>query len=114
KDFKTYTTLAQTNPQQKDYNWGTVELVKYKTLSGKPATGMLFKPEDFDSSKKYPLLLYFYERRSDDLHNYEPPAPTPSRLNITFFVSNHYLVFVPDIEYKIGHPGKSSADYVDG
>src|SRR5690625_7082872 len=74
---------------------------------------MLIKPEDFEENKKYPLIYYFYERRSDDLHGYEPPAPTRSRLNITFFASNGYLVFVPDIEYTIGYPGRSAEEYVD-
>lgn len=113
KNLKNFTALHQTNPQQKDYNWGTVELIHYTAQNGKPATGMLYKPEDFDANKKYPLLSYFYERRSDDLHGYEAPAPTPSRLNITYFVSNGYLVFVPDIEYTEGYPGRSAEEYVD-
>lgn len=113
KNLKTYKNLHQTNPQQKDYNWSTIELIHYTAQNGKPATGMLIKPEDFDKNKKYPLISYFYERRSDDLHGYEPPAPTRSRLNITFFASNGYLVFVPDIEYTIGYPGRSAEEYVD-
>lgn len=113
KNLKSFTVLHQTNPQQKNYNWGTVELIYYTAQKGKPATGMLFKPEDFDADKKYPLLAYFYERRSDNLHTYEAPAPTPSRLNITYFVSNGYLVFVPDIEYTDGYPGRSAEEYVD-
>ena len=113
KNLKSFIDLHQTNPQQKDYNWGTVELIHYTAQNGKPATGMLFKPEDFDAQKKYPLISYFYERRSDDLHGYEAPAPTPSRLNITYFVSNGYLVFVPDIEYTTGYPGRSAEEYVD-
>lgn len=113
KNLKSFTELHRTNPQQKDYNWGTVELINYTAQNGKPATGMLFKPEDFDATKKYPLIAYFYERLSDNLHRYEPPAPTPSRLNITYFVSNGYLVFAPDIEYTDGHPGRSAEEYID-
>ena len=113
RNLKTYKNIHQTNPQQKDYNWSTIELINYTAQNGKPAVGMLIKPEDFDESKKYPLISYFYERRSDDLHGYEPPAPTRSRLNITFFASNGYLIFVPDIEYTIGYPGRSAEEYVD-
>lgn len=113
KNLKNFTKLHQTNPQQEKYNWGSVELIHYTSQNGKPATGMLYKPEDFDANKKYPLIAYFYERRSDNLHGYEPPAPTPSRLNITYFVSNGYLVFVPDIEYTIGYPGRSAEEYID-
>lgn len=113
KNLKTKHILHETNPQQKNYNWGTVELIHYTSGNGKPATGMLFKPEDFDASKKYPMISYFYEQRSDNLHSYEAPAPTPSRLNITYFVSNGYIIFVPDIIYTEGHPGRSAEEYID-
>lgn len=52
--------------------------------------GVLYKPENFDPTKKYPLILYFYETHSNTLHSYIPPTPTGSRLNISFFVSRGY------------------------
>ncbi|MET0634411.1 MAG: prolyl oligopeptidase family serine peptidase [Chitinophagaceae bacterium] len=104
--------LSSINPQQKEYNWGTAELYKWKTFKGKPAEGIIYKPEDFNPSRKYPVILYFYEKLSDGLYNYIPPAPTPSRLNISFFVSRGYIVFAPDISYTIGHPALSAYDYI--
>ncbi len=104
--------LSNINPQQKDYNWLTAELFKWKAYNGKEATGIVYKPEDFTPKKKYPLICYFYEKLSDNLYNYQSPAPTPSRLNIPFFVSRGYIVLVPDIEYSIGHPGNSAYNYV--
>jgi dipeptidyl aminopeptidase/acylaminoacyl peptidase len=53
------------------------------------------------------MIVYFYERSSDGLYNYNPPAPSASIINRTFAVSNGYLVFVPDIPYVIGYPGQS-------
>lgn len=106
--------LSNLNPQQRNYNWGTAELYKWKALNGKMSEGVLYKPEDFDPSKKYPLILYFYETHSNTLHDYIEPAPTGSRLNIPFFVSRGYLVFSPDIHYTVGHPAKSAYDYVVG
>jgi hypothetical protein len=38
-----------------------------------PLQGILYKPENFDPSKKYPMISYFYEDLSDGLHNYVPP-----------------------------------------
>lgn len=104
--------LSSINPQQKEYNWGTAELYNWKTFKGKPSTGILYKPENFDATKKYPLILYFYEKLSDGLYTYQAPSPTPSRLNISFFVSRGYLVFAPDIAYTIGHPAQSAYDYI--
>ncbi|WP_238430033.1 alpha/beta hydrolase family protein [Chitinophaga agri] len=104
--------ISHINPQQQEYNWGTAELFKWTAYNGKPAEGILYKPADFDSTKKYPVLLYFYEKLSEGLYNYIPPAPTPSRLNISFFVSRGYLVLAPDISYENGHPGQGAYDYV--
>lgn len=113
KDFKTATRLSNTNPQQANYNWGTTELVKWTTPKGYKSEGILYKPEDFDPNKKYPMIVYFYEKLSDGLYTYQAPAPTPSRLNISYFVSNGYLVFTPDISYEIGHPGKSAEEFIN-
>lgn len=104
--------LSAINLQQANYNWGTAELFKWKAYNGKEATGIVYKPEDYDPKKKYPAICYFYEKLSDGLYQYIPPAPTPSRLNISFFVSRGYIVFVPDISYSIGYPGKSAYNYI--
>lgn len=112
-DFKTETKLTNTNPQQQNYNWGTAELVKWTTPKGYSSEGILYKPENFDPNKKYPMIVYFYEKLSDGLYTYHAPAPTPSRLNISFFVSNGYLVFAPDISYENGHPGQSAVEYIN-
>ncbi|MDQ6609233.1 MAG: prolyl oligopeptidase family serine peptidase, partial [Bacteroidota bacterium] len=104
--------ISSLNPQQSLYNWGIAELFKWKTFNGKESTGILYKPEDFDPKKKYPMITYFYEKLSDGLYNYIAPSPTPSRLNISFFVSRGYLVFTPDISYTKGHPGKDAYNYI--
>ncbi len=106
------TKLSSINPQQQSYNWGRAVLVTWKAYNGKQATGILYKPEDYYPKKKYPLICYFYEKLSNGLNNYIPPAPTPSRLNISFFVSRGYMVLAPDIAYSTGHPGLNAFDYV--
>jgi dipeptidyl aminopeptidase/acylaminoacyl peptidase len=104
--------LSHINPQQSQYFWGTAELFTWKAYTGKETEGVLYKPENFDPKKKYPMIVYYYERNNNTLLQYQAPAPTPSRLNIPFFVSRGYVVFVPDIWYTTGHPGKSAYDYV--
>jgi dipeptidyl aminopeptidase/acylaminoacyl peptidase len=99
--------LSITNPQQSKYIWGTVDLVEWMSFDRQKLQGLLYKPENFDPAKKYPMIVYFYERSSDGLYNYNPPAPSASIINRTFAVSNGYLVFVPDIPYIIGYPGQS-------
>jgi len=111
-NFKTQAQITDINPQQRDYNWGTVELVNWTIEDGSKAEGLLFKPENFDPNKKYPVMIYFYERYSDDLYAVRNPAPSASTVNIPYFVSNEYIVFIPDIWYTDGHPGKSCLKYL--
>lgn len=111
-DWQKEIQLSHINPQQSKYNWGTAELFTWKAYNGKPATGIVYKPEDYNPKKKYPAICYFYEKLSDGLYHYIPPAPTPSKLNISFFVSRGYIVFVPDIIYTVGYPGRSAYNYI--
>lgn len=111
-DFTKEIKLSDLNPQQANYTWGTSKLFYWKAYNGKEATGIVYKPENYVEGKKYPLIVYFYETLSDGLNNYIAPAPTPSRLNISFFVSRGYIVLAPDIYYADGHPGRSGYDYV--
>jgi dipeptidyl aminopeptidase/acylaminoacyl peptidase len=101
------TRVTDANAFQKEYNWGTVELVNWFSSDGVPRQGLLYKPENFDPSKKYPMISYFYEDLSDGLHNYIAPTGR-NVINPTHYVSNGYLVFEPDIYYEIGHPGPSA------
>ena len=112
-DFSVQQKLSGTNPQQALYNWGTGELIHWTTPKGNTSSGLLYKPENFDPAKKYPMIVYFYEKLSDNLNRYVAPAPTPSRLNISYFVSNGYLVFTPDISYTDGQPGESAMEYIN-
>ena len=104
--------LQTINQQQSNYLWGSAELFKWKAYTGKEVEGVLYKPENFDPTKKYPMIVYFYERLNNTLYNYVPPSPTPSRLNISFFVSRGYVVFAPDIWYTTGYPGKGAYDHI--
>ena len=104
--------LSFINEQQKEYNWYTVELHKWKMFDGKESEGLLFKPENFDPNKKYPVIFYFYERNSDTRYSYRTPAPSASTVNIAYFTSNGYLVFDPNIYYKDGEPGESAYNSV--
>ena len=100
--------LTAINPQQADYNWGTVELYHWTTYDGKKMDGLLYKPEDFDATKKYPLMVYFYETYSENLYKNIIPQPSWSTVNLTFYTSRGYVVFVPDIVYTPGLPGQSA------
>lgn len=112
RSFKKDIKLSNANPQQAQYNWGTIELVEWTSLDGKTLQGQLVKPENFDPNKKYPLLVNFYEKSSDGIHRHRYPKPERSTINYSFFASRGYVIFNPDVEYRVGYPGESAYNCV--
>ena len=104
--------LSDANPQQAEYRWGSAELVHWMSNDRTPLDGILIKPDGFDPSRQYPLMVYFYERMSDGLHGYQTPVPNRASVRFSFYASRGYVVFVPDIPYEIGYPGESALDAV--
>lgn len=111
-DFKDINRISVSNPQQANYIWPTVELIKWKTNSGQELEGLVYKPEDFDPSKSYPMIVYFYELYSDRLHQHYIPKSTASIVFPTEYASAGYVVFIPDIRYQPGHPARSAYDCI--
>jgi len=111
-NFNELTRVSDINPQQDEYTWGNAELVHWRAKDGQKLDGILMKPDDFDPSRKYPMLVYFYERNSDNLHRYYTPAAGRSIVCHSFYVSRGYLVFIPDIPYKTGEPGPSAVNAI--
>lgn len=105
--FTNAARVTDANPQQREFIWGRSELIDYLNADGVPLRAILTTPENFDPTKKYPLMVYIYEQLSQGLHRYVPPAPGTS-INITRYVSNGYVVLQPDIVYREGYPGESA------
>ena len=105
--FASMRKVSSANLQQANYVWGRSELIDYVNADGKRLRAILTKPDDFDPSKKYPLMVYIYEGLTNDLHRYMAPGPGTS-INFTRFVSNGYVLLRPDIVYETGYPGQSA------
>ncbi len=110
--FSKAVKVSDSNPQAKEYNWGTAHLVSWYAYDGKPSDGVLYVPEDLDPSKKYPMLCVFYETGSEKLYSHFNMEPSWSWVNYPFYVSRGYVIFVPDIHYTPGLPGESAWNYV--
>lgn len=102
------TRLTSINPQKSGYVWGNARLVSWTAYDGTPLKGILYTPDNLDPSKKYPMIVYFYEKNTQNLYASYSPAPSRSVVNFPFYVSNGYVVFIPDVVYKTGHPGESA------
>jgi dipeptidyl aminopeptidase/acylaminoacyl peptidase len=105
--------VSDANPQQAQYRWGTAELVSWLSADGIPLQGVLMKPEDFDPTRQYPIVVYFYERWSDGLHTHYAMVPHRSRIAFPMYTSDDYLVFIPDIVYREGYPGEGALNAVN-
>jgi dipeptidyl aminopeptidase/acylaminoacyl peptidase len=105
--FKELRKLSDANPQKAQILWGTSEVVPYKNADGVPLTAALYKPENFDPKKKYPMMVYIYEKLTDRVNRFVDPRPSHN-INISYYVSNGYLVLTPDIVYTTGYPGQSA------
>jgi dipeptidyl aminopeptidase/acylaminoacyl peptidase len=105
-NFRTFFPVSNVTPER-DYNWLRTELHRWETFNSSFSQGVLYKPENFDFKRKYPIILYCYERLSDGLNAYIKPEASKGPLNIAWYVSNGYLVFTPDIYFEIGETGKS-------
>ena len=79
----------------------------YINGDGRKLRAILTKPDNFDPSKKYPMMVYIYEELTQGLHSYSAPNVGTS-INVTRYVSNGYVLLRPDIVYDTGYPGESA------
>ncbi|MFN8574302.1 MAG: prolyl oligopeptidase family serine peptidase [Gemmatimonadaceae bacterium] len=106
--FATPKRLTDANPQQKDYAWSSgARLIDYVSDKGDSLQGALYLPADYQPGKKYPMVVYIYEKLSQQLHTYATPNETRA-FNPSVFTSRGYAVLQPDIVYKINDPGMSA------
>jgi dipeptidyl aminopeptidase/acylaminoacyl peptidase len=103
--------ISETNPQQAKFAWGKSEIIHFKNRDGKPLQAALFYPANYEPGKKYPMIVYIYEIRSNVVHRYVSPSPR-NAYNTTNYTSQGYFVYQPDIVYKTNQPGESAANCV--
>lgn len=106
-EMKSFAKVSDANPQMAGFYWGTSELMPFRSTDGTALQAAVYKPEGFDPSKKYPVMVYLYERLSQNVNSFAEPRPTNS-INIPIYVSNGYIVITPDIAYRQGYPGDSA------
>jgi dipeptidyl aminopeptidase/acylaminoacyl peptidase len=105
--FQAEKKISDANPQKAGLLWGTDELISFENVDGVHLQGTLYKPENFDPHKKYPMIVYLYEKLAQNVNQFVVPRPMHT-LNFSYYVSNGYLVFTPDIVYQTGYPGQSA------
>lgn len=106
--FLTTQKVTDLNPQTANFAWGEKpELISYKGFDGEDLQGVLIKPDGYKKGDKVPVVVYFYRYMSQRMFDF-PKMELNHRPNFPMFTSNGYAIFLPDIRFEIGHPGKSS------
>ncbi|HEY4194037.1 MAG TPA: prolyl oligopeptidase family serine peptidase, partial [Mucilaginibacter sp.] len=110
-DFRIFKRLTDVQSEQA-YNWLTNDLVDYRLPTGYPLQAIIYKPENFDPAKKYPVIITYYEKLTQHKNEYQLPGLMFGEINIPWMVSRGYVVVTPDIHYQIGFPLKSAFNCV--
>ncbi len=105
--FRNPVKVSSLGDQLDQFAWGNAELVSWLSADGVPLQGALIKPDDFDPDKRYPVFVYFYEQFSQRVHEFNQTVIN-HRPCFAYYVSNGYVVFLPDVYYIDGRPGMSA------
>lgn len=101
--------ITNINPQLSEYNLGKMRIMDFVSAVGDTLQGYYVVPDNFDSKKRYPVVIFFYEIMSNDAHkfmmpwnNHLPQGP--------MYAGDDYVMFYPDVKFRTGSPGQSSID----
>jgi dipeptidyl aminopeptidase/acylaminoacyl peptidase len=105
--FGAGTRLTDMRPQVAQVAWSAGSmLVNYTSERGDKLQAALFLPANYEKGKAYPTVVNFYERMSQTANTFANPSA--NGFNRSFYTSNGYAVFVPDIAYRVNDPGMSA------
>ena len=103
--------LSQTNPFQNDFAWPHSELIDYESEAGIRLQGALRYPANYDSGRRYPMIVYTYEIVSTRLHDYTIPS-VRRYYNDMVWQQAGYFVLRADIVFRARDPGVSTLEAV--
>jgi dienelactone hydrolase len=113
-DLASAKPLTTTNAFLTKYAWTKNELVDYVVMRGKQKIalqGILSYPANYEPGKKYPMVVYLYEKLSDGLHQFVAPSER-AYYNGAALTQNGYFYFQPDIVFTPREPGVSVVECV--
>jgi dipeptidyl aminopeptidase/acylaminoacyl peptidase len=104
--------VTRTNPFQSEHAWGRAELIDFENEWGAPLQGALYYPAGWEPGRQYPMIVYVYETRAQDVRTYHVPSER-DYYDFQAWVQNGYFVFQPDIVYRERDPGLSAREAIE-
>lgn len=116
-DFKKFHPVSDVHPE-KEYQWFTRELINFTTKAGLKSQAILYKPDNLDTSKKYPVLFNYYEISSQNINIFHKPGYLHEEeggfeFNFPLMLAKNYLICVPDINFKLGESAQSIVSSIE-
>ncbi|WP_027379073.1 alpha/beta hydrolase family protein [Chryseobacterium daeguense] len=105
--------LYQSNLHDQKSKFMKQDILSYKNSVGTALKGVLTYPVDFDSSKKYPVVVQVYSLLSGSADKYLYPDWGNTGFNKRTLIENGYFVFQPDILFDKRGTGLSALDCVN-
>ena len=103
--------VSRVNDFLAGYAGGKQELLDYVNSSGDTLQMMLTYPVNYDPAKKYPMVVYYYEKLSQGHQQFIAPTER-AMYNTTIFSQAGYFVLRPDVRFRPRAPGFSGLDCV--
>lgn len=86
----------------------------YKGVNNEDLQASLFLPADFDPQKKYPVVLWIYEKQQEFTDKYLVPTFKNTRgFNARLLLESGYMVLIPDINYDHKGAGLSALECIN-
>jgi dipeptidyl aminopeptidase/acylaminoacyl peptidase len=98
-DFASPRQVTDAIPWQEEYRWGDTMLIDYTNKDGVRLQAVLAIPDGYQTGQKLPMLVDFYEKNSQNLNRY-PRAIYRDTPMFSKYVSNGYLVLLPDVHFR--------------
>jgi len=111
--FSNSRKITNTNPQQDNYHWGHRVLIDYTNDDGEPLQGILSIPDTYSKGDKLPMIVYSYEKMSQNMYSYSSPRLGGSSICEMMYVSDGYLILLPDIHFNVGTPHSDMHECID-
>ena len=113
-NFSSPQRVTDANPWKSEYKWGHRILFDFWNQDGVRLQGTLAIPEDYKPGQRLPMIVNFYEKKSQELHKfYTPMFSYPPYYSVGYtsgnigpvlefaaYVSNGYLVLQPDVHFN--------------
>ena len=109
-DLENNKIISENNPEEELFNdltFGDYFDYTYKTKDGVIVDGFYYLPPDFDSSKKYPMIVYYYGGTSPTGRHLRGLYPK------NYFAANGYVVYIIIPSGSTGYGQEFAARHVN-